>query len=84
MSLAILSVPMLLLYVAYKKFGPVAKQYQFFLCHAKAETGCFCRLLKMEFVEIPKVKRGVFLDADNLDDLDKLLSYVGHDLDTLL
>jgi len=84
MSGCILMVPAIFAYVIYRKFGPKAKNFQYFLCHAKAEAGCFCRLLKMELVELPQVKREVFLDADNLDDLDKLLSYVGHDLDTLL
>ena len=55
MCAAILVVPGLFIYVLYVKFGPVSRRYQYFLCHAKAEAGCFCRLLKMELQERPQV-----------------------------
>ena len=59
------------------------KRFHFFLCHHKASTACWARLLKMELR-----RRGTsftaFLDSDNLTDLTQLFSYVGHDVQTFV
>jgi hypothetical protein len=59
------------------------KQFHFFLCHHKASTACWARLLKMELRS-----RGssftAFLDSDNLTDLTQLFSYVSHDVKTFV
>jgi len=59
--------------VRYKR---ALKPFQFFLSHHKAASGCFVRLLKMHLVENPKVTRQVFVDADNLENLDTLFETV--------
>ena len=59
------------------------KRFHFFLCHHKASTACWARLLKLELR-----RRGTsfnaFLDSDNLTDLTQLFSYVGHDVQTFV
>ena len=60
------------------------KPFQFFLCHHKEGGGAFCRLLKMRFTCHQQVKRGVFLDSDNLQDLSMLFSIVANNVDTLV
>lgn len=59
------------------------KQFHFFLCHHKASTACWARLLKMELRS-----RGssftAFLDSGNLTDLTQLFSYVSHDVKTFV
>ncbi|CAK9066781.1 unnamed protein product [Durusdinium trenchii] len=59
------------------------KRFHFFLCHHKASTASWARLLKMELLH-----RGpsftAFLDSDNLTDLTQLFAYVSHDVKTLV
>ena len=50
--------------------------FQFFLCHHKQGGGCFTRLLKLRLKRDPRVKREIFLDADNLQDLNLLFRCV--------
>ena len=46
--------------------------FQLFLCHHKQGGGCFARLLKLRLKRDLRVKREIFLDADNLQDLNLL------------
>eukprot|EP00401_Gymnodinium_catenatum_P006526 CAMPEP_0117459274 /NCGR_PEP_ID=MMETSP0784-20121206/1386_1 /TAXON_ID=39447 /ORGANISM="" /LENGTH=539 /DNA_ID=CAMNT_0005252867 /DNA_START=878 /DNA_END=2494 /DNA_ORIENTATION=+ len=58
------------------------KPYRYFLCHHKAHAGAFTRLLYMQL----KGNMGtrVFLDWEDLSDLDKLFDYVRSAVDTLV
>jgi len=60
------------------------KQYQFFLSHHKAAAGCFVRLLKIHLLEHPKVTRQVFVDADDLENLDTLFETVRSQVETIV
>lgn len=60
------------------------KAYAYFLCHHKEGGGGFCRLLKMRLKSHAQVKREVFLDSDNLQDLSVLFSIVGNRVDTFV
>lgn len=68
---------------AHHVLSKMTKQFHFFLCHHKASTACWARLLKMELR-----RRGAaftaFLDSDNLTDLTQLFSYVSHDVKTFV
>merc|ERR1712203_447316 len=61
------------------------KPYRFFVCHHKAGAGCFARLMKMQLQDTKGV-RGcrVFVDCDDLSNLDKLFDYVGSQTQTLI
>eukprot|EP00971_Amphidinium_carterae_P293122 5819690-Amphidinium_carterae.1 len=61
-----------------------SKPFQFFLCHHKNGSGAYTRLLKMSLKDSPKVRSDVFVDSDNLDNLDRLLDYVAHSTSTLI
>merc|ERR1719321_712223 len=63
-------------YAMRQRFGKQAKQFQFFLCHHKAGAGSFSRLLKLYLLKQKKVTRKVFMDSDDLQDLDLLFGYV--------
>eukprot|EP00971_Amphidinium_carterae_P216413 4295575-Amphidinium_carterae.1 len=76
-------IPLALSYGIYVKFFRRHKPFQFFLCHHKAGAGAYTRLLKMQLLEHPKVTSNVFVDSDNLDNLDRLFDYVGNDTGTL-
>ena len=60
------------------------RTYQHFLCHHKQGGGGFARLLKIRLKRDPRVKRQVFLDSDNLQDLDQLFGIVGNLTDSLV
>ena len=60
------------------------RTYQHFLCHHEQGGGGFARLLKMRLKRDPRVKRQVFLDSDNLQDLDHLFGIVGNLTDSLV
>mmetsp|Transcript_80860 Transcript_80860/g.237659 ORF Transcript_80860/g.237659 Transcript_80860/m.237659 type:complete len:1458 (-) Transcript_80860:181-4554(-) len=60
------------------------KRFQFFLCHHKAGAGAFVRLLKMSLMESSFVKREVFVDSDNLENLSTLFDLVGNHTETLV
>lgn len=53
------------------------KPFHFFICHHKAGAGAFARLLKMSLSSTPGLHGRVFIDSDDLRDLDKLFDYVG-------
>jgi hypothetical protein len=55
-----------------------AKPFQYFLCHHKAGAGAFARLFKMRLVGI-----NVWLDSDDLQNLDMLFEYVASQSDTV-
>ena len=42
------------------------------------------RLLQLDLMENPKVKKRVFIDSDDLRDLDMLFEYVSKDTDTMI
>jgi len=65
----------------YNRFFRSMKRFQFFLCHHKAGAGAYVRLLKLHLIASPKVTKEVFLDSDNLDNLDYLFEYVANDTD---
>ena len=46
--------------------------FQFFFCYHKQGGGSFARLLKLRMKRDLRVKREIFLDADNLKDLNLL------------
>jgi len=60
------------------------KRYQFFLSHHKAAAGCFVRLLKIHLLEHPKVTRQVFVDADDLENLDTLFETIRSQVETIV
>ena len=60
------------------------KKFHFFLCHHKQGGGGFTRLLKCRLKRHPRVRRRVFLDADDLEDLNLLFGHVANDTDTLV
>merc|ERR1711988_574319 len=63
--------------------GP-EKPFARFLCHHKAATGAFARLLKIELVASDAFKGRIFIDSDDLTDIDMLFEYVGHQSDKVL
>jgi len=52
--------------------------YEYFLCHHKAGSGAYTRLLKL-VIKSQKLPGDVFIDSDNLDNLDYLFDYIRHD-----
>mmetsp|Transcript_63773 Transcript_63773/g.137212 ORF Transcript_63773/g.137212 Transcript_63773/m.137212 type:complete len:1495 (+) Transcript_63773:66-4550(+) len=54
-----------------------SRPFGHFLCHHKAGAGSFARLMKMHLVEHPKVRKKVWIDCDDLQDLTLLFGYVG-------
>jgi ubiquitin len=71
------------LYGICKAFVPRRKQFQLFICHHKAGAGAFARLLKMMFGE-ERSRMNVFIDSDNLSNLDTLFDIVANDVEKLL
>ena len=57
---------LVLLRAVYNAILRRGKKFQFFLCHHKQGGGGFTRLLKWRLKRDSRVRRGVFLDADNL------------------
>lgn len=68
----------------YARFLRAGKPFQFFLCHHKAGAGNLARLLKMQLQEHRSVRRKIFLDSDDLRDLNNLISIVQGDLEKLV
>lgn len=64
------------------------KPFDFFLCHCKAASGSFVRLLKMYLTGAYGLKRratkGVFLDSDNLKSLTDLFDYAATQTKTMV
>jgi len=71
-------------YVIWRRFIRKVLPYTYFLCHHKAGAGAYTRLLKMYLLETPRLPGDVFIDSDNLHNLDHLLDYVRSDTETLL
>jgi len=68
-------------YAIYRRFRRT-KTYAAFLCHHKLGAGSWCRFAKMT---IEKYGHGnVFLDSDNLEDLDLLFNIVRTDVSNLV
>ena len=61
---------------AYKMMLRRSNTFQFFKCRHKQGGGCFTRLLKLRLKRDLRVKREIFLDADNLQDLNLLFRCV--------
>jgi len=83
-SLGVLGALAMLGYGIYKKSVPHDKQFLFFICHHKAGAGAFARWLKYRLCHSLNSQGRVFVDSDNLDDLDLLFSYVGEDTKVLV
>jgi hypothetical protein len=60
------------------------KPFGFFLCHHKAGAGSFARLLKMSLVQVPRMRKKVFYDCDDLTELNVLFDIVGNQIDELV
>jgi len=71
-------------FAVYERFLRRGKPFQFFLCHHKAGAGNLARLLKMHLLENLRVHRKVFVDSDDLSDLNELFSYVRTEVDDLV
>eukprot|EP00930_Biecheleria_cincta_P022678 TRINITY_DN16531_c0_g1_i1.p1 TRINITY_DN16531_c0_g1~~TRINITY_DN16531_c0_g1_i1.p1 ORF type:complete len:1023 (+),score=128.73 TRINITY_DN16531_c0_g1_i1:127-3069(+) len=68
-----------------RHIGQRRKQtFKFFLCHHKAGAGSFCRLLKIWLQNAPGCNGSVFIDSDNLRNLDMLFDYVGFQSETIV
>ena len=52
------------------------KVIRFFICHHKLAAGALARLLKMRLCKLIGVNRKVFVDSDDLKDLNKLHGYM--------
>jgi len=59
------------------------KQFEFFISHHKAAAGAFARLLKMMILEA-RPSSEVFIDSDNLANLDHLFDTLGTDVETVI
>jgi len=59
----------------WRQYVSPRKRFEFFLCHHKAASGAFTRLLKMCFKET-KLGSDVFIDSDQLHNLDHLFDFV--------
>eukprot|EP00811_Abedinium_folium_P034089 NODE_6_length_4697_cov_15.134354.p1 GENE.NODE_6_length_4697_cov_15.134354~~NODE_6_length_4697_cov_15.134354.p1 ORF type:complete len:1487 (+),score=268.77 NODE_6_length_4697_cov_15.134354:168-4628(+) len=55
-----------------------AKTFEYFICHHKAGAGAFARLLKTNLLRSSRVKSQVFIDSDDLSDLDQLFDCVAY------
>lgn len=83
-GIAVSTVGIAVCYGFYKHFLRKQMQFRFFICHHKGGAGAFARLLKTHLLENTKVTSGVFLDSDDLQDLNKLFEFVREELDTLV
>jgi len=77
-------IPAGIAFALHMRFKRSKKPYKFFLCHHKAGAGSYARLLKLVLQEGQRANMGVFLDSDNLDDLDYLFEYVRSATETLV
>jgi len=62
----------------------IAKPYSLFICHHKAATGAFARLLKMLCSGRQDFRGKILIDSDGPSDLDKLYDLVGNQSNTLV
>jgi len=87
--LGIVAIALIVVFIAMsygfiKKYLFKKKPFQYFLCHHKGGCGSFARLMKMQLNENAKVSEDVFLDSDDLQDLNRLFDVVREDLSTLV
>jgi hypothetical protein len=75
---------MLICYTLYLRFGKARKDFEFFICHHKVGSGAYARLLKLALKASNKVRRNIFVDCDNLHNLDTLFDFVANDTETLV
>jgi hypothetical protein len=71
------------LFAIFKLMMGARKQYEYFVSHHKAVAGAFARLLKEMILEVKK-DIVVFLDSDNLVNLDVLFDTVGNDVEHIV
>mmetsp|Transcript_116309 Transcript_116309/g.374829 ORF Transcript_116309/g.374829 Transcript_116309/m.374829 type:complete len:627 (-) Transcript_116309:44-1924(-) len=83
-ALGIVGILSMVVLSAHLRFLRRGKPYQFFICHHKVAAGNFARLLKIHLLEHRKVHRNVFVDSDDLRDLNALFTYIKDDLETLV
>jgi len=76
--------PGMLVYWVLQRCLRIGKRFEFFLTHHKAGAGAFARLMKLHLSEKWLHKDRVFLDADNLQNLDMLFDHVKEETETLL
>lgn len=74
---SLMTFPCMLVYILYRKCAAHKKPYTLFLSHHKAATGACARLVKMFLLE-RNSRSDVFLDSDNLSDLDSLFHAVAN------
>jgi len=79
--LFLLALTMLLALVRFCQ--PHRKRFHYFLCHHKAGAGAYVRLLKHHIVASSANLR-VFIDSDNLDNLNRLFNYVSYETQNLV
>merc|ERR1712048_1549301 len=62
------------------------RPWKYFLCHHKGGAGAFARLLKMQLLESvdPAKKVRVWIDCDDLTNLEMLFDYVGSQSDNVV
>eukprot|EP00927_Polykrikos_kofoidii_P029530 TRINITY_DN25532_c0_g1_i1.p1 TRINITY_DN25532_c0_g1~~TRINITY_DN25532_c0_g1_i1.p1 ORF type:complete len:943 (-),score=139.95 TRINITY_DN25532_c0_g1_i1:8-2509(-) len=70
--------------VVYARCIERQKKYEFFLCHYKAQSGALARLIKMFLMDTEQLNGIVFLDSDNLSNLDDLFHIVSNEVETLV
>lgn len=76
--------PMLARGLLLHMYQKIRKPFSHFLCHHKAGAGSFARLLKMGLLACKTVKKDVFIDCDDLKDLDLIFDYVRCQSDMLV
>eukprot|EP00419_Tripos_fusus_P079269 CAMPEP_0172946076 /NCGR_PEP_ID=MMETSP1075-20121228/226868_1 /TAXON_ID=2916 /ORGANISM="Ceratium fusus, Strain PA161109" /LENGTH=702 /DNA_ID=CAMNT_0013807527 /DNA_START=484 /DNA_END=2592 /DNA_ORIENTATION=+ len=84
LTFALSCIPAMMLVGVYQSCRNKTKRFQFFLCHHKAGVGAFVRLLKMRLVASGRVRNEVFVDADNLSNLNCLFDTVANETGTLV
>jgi len=71
-------------FVVYLVSGKGNKEFKYFLCHHKVGAGAFTRLLKVQLKRSIGSGQNVFLDSDNLVDLDTLFDSVAFKTETMV
>jgi len=84
-AILLLALPVMGLWILFKRCqGQCGKRFNYFLCHHKATAGSFARLLKMELYRTKAAVREVFLDTDNLINLDGLFEVVASETEVII
>jgi len=77
------TVPVFVLRLCVDSCSKQSRRYEFFLCHHKVSAGAFAQLLRMTMLDVHST-RAVFLDTDNLNDLDQILYIVREESEALI